>query len=106
MHGYKGYIKWQIKKYRNFEILLYLDNNIHMDTFNNIIPTYPYVAILHDNDINEHTQELLKAHYHVIIMLKNPRYKEPLANQLNIEINLINEIKKHKKFFKVFITLR
>lgn len=62
-------------KFRNYELLLYPDNQEHMDVLQRIKDEYAmHIGIKHLGDIDDETGELIgKEHFHVYLCFPNPR---------------------------------
>lgn len=97
----------------NWTIELYPDNEKHMKILEYIKLNFEYAYILHncdvyvDNIIDKNTGEikhkkgeLKKAHYHVIILLKNARTLKSIVDELGIEENLVEKVKSKKAMFR------
>lgn len=87
-----------MKRSRTFACELYPEDNDHMQILEYIKKNFQYAIILHDKDkyekniIDEDTGELKnkegeikKAHYHVLISLKNARTDKSMLEELNQE---------------------
>lgn len=82
-------------KDRKHMLLLYPDNESHVEALDTISKSYDYAAVLHDKDRwtaedeaknPEHKQgELKKAHYHVVIRTPNGTWRSALCKDLGIE---------------------
>jgi len=85
---------------RNFLLLLYPDNEQHINALNTVIRLYSdYAFILHNKDEFLENQDiecveidelldshiLKKEHYHVVIKFQNARYRSSVAKELEIE---------------------
>lgn len=79
-------------KYRSrvFNLLLYPEDESHMEALDIIRKNYDYCAILHDHDLDE-AGELKKAHYHVVLRCGNAVWNTALASQLAIPENYIQK---------------
>lgn len=84
-------------KDRKFTLLLYPDNLEHRTALKIIKHKYKnYACILHNED-KDQNGEVKKAHYHIVISLgskQSPIWRNSLANDLSIEPNYIQQIKK------------
>lgn len=88
--------KWRDRKFR---LLLYPDDPTHsalMERLN--AEGHRYVAILHDKDVWETSgdddpdeAEEKKAHWHVVILFKNPVWNTALAKKFGIKQNYIKD---------------
>lgn len=81
---------------RCFHLVLYKEDNDHLNALDLIQNEYNFAYILHDKDIIEDTGELKKPHWHVILYFDNPHYLLSLAKDLGIKPNYIktDELKK------------
>lgn len=92
------------KKYRSYELILYPENELHMDIICEVKKKYDHAYILHNKDLKEDLSEYKKEHYHLLIFLKNQRTISSLAKELNIDNpNLINIVKDKKKAIRYLI---
>lgn len=80
-------------------LLLYPDNEQHVNALDTIIKTYDHCGILHDRDVwaddsDDHKQgESKKLHHHVIIRTKNATWNTALASDLGIDVKFIEQVK-------------
>ena len=59
-----------------------------------LVEQYPkYAWILHDKDINEDTGDLEDKHYHIYLEFPNPRSISAIAEELNIDSDMIEALK-------------
>lgn len=73
---------------RCHHIILYDEDNSHIDALNYIIDSnYSYAYILHDNDFKDDTGELKKPHYHLILYFENARSIDSVCTELKIKNN-------------------
>lgn len=78
-------------------MVLYPEDETHSNCIQRLQENgYTFACILHDKDTyengesDEHAEgELKKAHWHVVLRMTNPRFREPLANELGIAPNYI-----------------
>lgn len=95
-----------IEKYRGrvHMILLYPDNEAHVEALDRISKSYDYAAILHDKDIwtaedeaknPEHKAgELKKPHYHVVVRTgNNATWNTALCKELGIDLKFCEQVK-------------
>ena len=89
----------KIEKFRDrkFSLLLYPDNEKHVEALEIIKKSYDYAGILHDRDFFTEEDEkknpehiagtLKKPHWHIIIRVsgKNPVWSSALCKELNID---------------------
>lgn len=92
-----------VSKYRSrrFGILLYPDCESHRYAIDHIVD-YSYAMILHDKDVNE-DGEILKPHYHVVLLFKNAIWNTALAKELQIELNYIQQIRNEEAALQYLI---
>lgn len=93
------------KKYRGrvHMILLYPDNETHLDALDKISKSYDYAGIQHDKDAwteedekknPEHKAgELKKAHFHIVLRTPNATWNTALCKELGIEEKFIEQAK-------------
>lgn len=82
---------------RNWCMVLYPEDSTHADCMEFLKREgWQYAAILHDRDFWEEGEsenhvagELKKPHWHVVICLKNPQYRNGLAKELGIKPNYL-----------------
>lgn len=83
---------------RNWVMVLYPEDSTHMDCINRLEHSgYNYAGILHCEDVyDEHDTDDIsligtkkKDHYHIVLTLKNPRFRAPLAEELGIKPNYL-----------------
>lgn len=86
-----------VKKYRSrqFFVLLYPDNDLHVEVLEKIRKTYEYVCIRHDKD-TDGAGELKKEHIHVFLKFKNAKWNTAVLDELGLEARFIEEIKSEK----------
>ena len=63
---------------------------------------YMYLAIDHDCDRDD-DGELLKSHTHVYLRLKSPRFRKPLADELGLPENYLEECRNSKAFMQYMV---
>lgn len=73
---------------RKFCVILYPDDQSHMEALEKIKECFDSAYILHDSDTLD-TGELKKPHYHVVFTFPNPRYLSSVAEDLGIPENYI-----------------
>lgn len=78
---------------RSHMLLLYPDNDTHMQALSIIEKSYDYAKILHNKDVNE-DGELKKEHYHIIIRFSQPKWSSAIIKELGIEEKFIEEVNK------------
>ena len=94
-----------MKKFRSriFVLLLYPENDKHLDVLEKIKKSYDYIYILHDKDKDE-DKVLKKEHYHVIIRVgNNARWNTAIAEELGLEVNLIQDVKNMDRMLQYLI---
>lgn len=79
---------------RKFCILLYPENEQHLESLETIKNLYDYAYILHDKDWDELGQPK-KEHYHIIISTPNAIWNTALSVKTGIEINLIQNCRNY-----------
>lgn len=77
-------------KSRNFNLVLYPEDNTHRNALEIIKRKYNHAYILHDKDYDENG-ELKKPHYHVVITFPNARYQLSIASELQIDANYLEK---------------
>lgn len=80
---------------RNFNLVLYDEDEKHKSAIDFIQKNYDYAIILHDKDIDNYG-EIKKPHYHIVIRFKNAKWSSSLAEELGITENYIEECKSLK----------
>lgn len=91
-----------MKKYRNFQLLLYPDEDLsHMFALNKLKENnYSYCGCVHDKDTftsddesvkngSHSVGDLKKSHTHIILKFQNGRYLNSVADELGIQHNYI-----------------
>lgn len=94
-----------MKKFRsrNFAILLYPENENHLEVLEKIKKSYDYIYINHNKDKDENNK-LKKEHYHVIIRVgNNARWNTALSEELKLELNLIQDVKNMDRMLQYLI---
>jgi len=88
-----------MEKYRckNFNLVLYEEDETHAKALEKIKTSYDYAMICHNLDADEKTGELKKEHYHVVIRFKNAKWNTALAEELGIAPNYIEESRSLKR---------
>lgn len=81
---------------RNFNLVLYDEDESHRNALDYIEKNCDYAMILHDMDTNE-TGEIKKPHYHVVLRFPNAKWSTSLANDLGIAENYIEECRSLKR---------
>lgn len=71
---------------RNFNLVLYPEDETHTKAIEYIERNYDYAIILHDRDCNEYG-EIKKEHYHIVLRFKNAKWNTALAEELKITVN-------------------
>jgi len=62
-----------------------------------------YAWILHDKDVDKETGELKDPHYHIFLEFPNARYITGLANELNIEANMLEVVRNKSRLLRYFL---
>lgn len=82
---------------RNFNLILYDEDETHKKALEYIEKNFDYAKILHDRDVEETTGEIKKAHYHIVIRFQNAKWNTSLAEDLKITQNYIEESRSLKR---------
>lgn len=82
---------------RNFNLVLYDEDETHKKALDYIQKNYDYAMILHDKDIDDLTGEIKKPHYHVVLRFQNAKWNTSLAEDLGITQNYIEESRSLKR---------
>ena len=78
---------------RNFTILLYTEDNTHMQALEYIKNHYKYMYIIHNKDIEKETGEIKKEHIHCVINVgQNARSIKTVAEEIGIKENYIERM--------------
>lgn len=87
-----------MEKYRckNFNLVLYPEDETHVKALDKIKASYDYGYILHDMDEDE-TGSIKKEHWHVVIRFKNAKWNTALAEELGITPNYLEESRSLKR---------
>lgn len=80
---------------RNFNLVLYDEDETHKSAIDFIQKNYDYAIILHDKDVDKYG-EIKKPHYHIVIRFKNAKWSSSLAEELGITENYIEECRSLK----------
>lgn len=83
------------KRFYCIEIILYLDNELHLNLLNDLIKKYNYAYILHDKD-KEDDGTLKKEHIHLLIFFKNARWGSAILKEINIDNPNLIEFREDK----------
>lgn len=92
-------------KSRTWCMVLYPEDPTHVNCMSILAQSgYDYAAILHDKDTweenespNHEAGEQKKEHWHVVLKLKSPRYRNPVAEELGITPNYLEQCRDIKK---------
>lgn len=82
---------------RNFNLVLYDEDETHKKAIEYIEKNCDYAKILHDRDVDEKTGEIKKPHYHIVIRFNNAKWNTSLAEDLGITENYIEESRSLKR---------
>lgn len=84
-----------MNKYRSrtHMLLLYPEDESHMNALDLIKKSYDHAVILHNKDYTE-DGELKKPHYHVVLRFAQGKWNTALAKELSIEPNYMQEVKR------------
>lgn len=88
---------------RNFNLVLYDEDETHKKAISYIQKNYDYAMICHDKDCDEKTGEIKKSHYHIVVRFKNAKWNTSLADDLKIPINYIEECRNLKRSLQYLI---
>ena len=88
---------------RNFNLVLYPDDETHLKAINYLEKNCDYALILHDKDIDEKTGEIKKQHYHIVLRFNNAKWNTSLADDLHIPVNYIEESRNLKRSLQYLI---
>lgn len=98
-----------MEKYRSrvHMLLLYPDNEKHVEVLSKIMKSYDYAGITHDKDVwtaedekknPEHKQgELKKPHIHVVLRTSNATWNTALCKELNLDIQFCEQVKNFER---------
>jgi hypothetical protein len=90
---------------RKFALLLYPEDDSHVDALEVIKQSYDYAYILHDKDLDE-DGKIKKSHWHVLITTgKNQKWSSALAEDLKITENYIRKVKNLDRALEYLIHL-
>lgn len=81
------------KRFYNYTLVIYEDDKDFENQMKEIKDTRQAIWIRHDKDIND-DGETKKAHYHVVLKLKNACTISALSKKLGVGENLIEPVKK------------
>lgn len=88
---------------RNFNLILYQEDETHRKAIDYIQKNYDYAMICHDKDIDEKTGEIKKQHYHIVVRFKNAKWNTSFAEDLKIPVNYIEESRNLKRSLQYLI---
>lgn len=85
---------------RNWAFLLYPDNPKHVEIYEKVLKPQLYrsVYITHDKGL-EADADSNKEHIHVMLFLHSERWRDPLANEFDLEPNLLQKLKSPVGYF-------
>lgn len=89
---------------RNVKFLLYPDDITHVNALSYIKDNFNYVGILHDKDIGD-TEEIKKAHWHVLVCFPNDRWQSKIAKDLGITPNYLRKCEDKNVFARYLLHL-
>lgn len=81
---------------KNFNLVLYEEDESHKKAIEKIKKSYEYAMILHDRDTAE-DGTVKKEHYHIVLRFKNAKWNTALAEELGIAVNYIEECRSLKR---------
>ena len=95
----------KIEKFRarNFNLILYQEDETHRKAIDYIQKNYDYAMISHDKDIDEKTGKIKKQHYHIVVRFKNAKWNTSFAEDLKIPVNYIEESRSLKRSLQYLI---
>ena len=95
----------KIEKYRSRKhcLLLYSDNQEHMEALEKIKLMYDCAYILHDKDVVGESGEILKPHYHIVISTDNQTWNTAIASELGIETRFLQKLQNEKRALEYLI---
>lgn len=77
------------EKSRNFCFVIYPDNERHVKCVEYLKEyCYDFLLVKHDRDLTKDADEK-KVHWHVLLRFENPRHRDSIVNELDIEDNLV-----------------
>lgn len=82
---------------RNFNLILYDEDETHRSALDYIQKNLDYAKILHDRDVDDLTGEIKKPHYHIVLRFQNAKWNTSLAEDLGITQNYIEESRSLKR---------
>lgn len=82
---------------RNFNLILYEEDETHKNALEYIQKNYDYALICHDKDFDSLSGELKKPHYHIVLRFKNAKWNTSLSEELGITLNYIEESRSLKR---------
>jgi hypothetical protein len=97
----------KVEKFRDrkFALLLYPEDNSHVDALEVIKQSYDYAYILHDKDLDENGKTK-KPHWHVLVTTgKNQKWSSALSEDLKITENYIQKVKNLDRALEYLIHL-
>lgn len=102
-------------KSQNHMILLYPDNESHLEALAKIEKSYDYLGIIHDRDYwtekdekkdSKHKAgELKKKHIHIVIREKNQRWNTAICKELGIDTRFIENVSNFERSLQYLIHL-
>lgn len=92
------------KKYRNFEIILYPENDDHIKILLDIKKRFKYAYILHDKDKKD-DGIIKKHHWHMLVFLDNQKTLSAFGKMFHLQdsMNLIEIVKDKKKAIRYLV---
>ena len=92
------------KKYRNYEIILYPENQEHIDVLYKVKKDFKYAYILHNKDRKD-DGELKKEHWHVLVFLDNQKTISAFSKMFGLQDSkhLIQIVRDKKKAIRYLI---
>lgn len=99
-------------KSRNFKLLLYPDNQFHMNILSYIRKEYSYLEVYHNKDLKDiETGEVKKSHYHVYVPFGGARWNTAFISELDSTCsdgndtisNFVRPVPDEKRFLRYLI---
>lgn len=84
------------ERYRAFHLILYLDDERHLKTYDYIVNNLHYASIIHDKDLND-DGTFKKVHRHVVIRFLNAKTITAVSKELDLQSNYIEPCKSNYK---------
>lgn len=82
------------KRFYSFTLVIYEDDPMFKNQFENLQSLNENLYIRHDNDVNEETGEPKKPHYHYVLRLKSACTISALSKRIEVPEHMIEPVKK------------